>query len=136
MTKEEIKERIKAKNNKIKRYQSRINQYQQNRTFKNNQGKFYRMLNKGRKKNYGTADVPDKKEAQELWGSIWGERKEYRKNIEWLKHFKRDFEYKEKLEEVENTAENIKKILRKMSNWKAPHPKFVQGSWLKNFKSI
>ena len=30
VTREEIKERIKAKNNKIKRYQSRINQYQQN----------------------------------------------------------------------------------------------------------
>ena len=29
VTREEIKERIKAKNNKIKRYQSRINQYQQ-----------------------------------------------------------------------------------------------------------
>ena len=29
VTREEIKERIKAKNNKIKRYQRRINQYQQ-----------------------------------------------------------------------------------------------------------
>ena len=42
VTREEIKERIKAKNIKIKRYQNRINQYQQNRTLKNNQGKFYR----------------------------------------------------------------------------------------------
>ena len=40
VTREEIKERIKTKNNKIKKYQSRINKYQQNRTFKNNQGKF------------------------------------------------------------------------------------------------
>ena len=31
-----IKERANAKNNKIKRYQSRNKQYQQNRTFKNN----------------------------------------------------------------------------------------------------
>ena len=42
VVREEIKERIKVKNNKIKRYQSRINQYQQNCTFENNQGKFYR----------------------------------------------------------------------------------------------
>ena len=34
VTREEIKERIKVNNNKIKRDQSRINQYQQNRTFK------------------------------------------------------------------------------------------------------
>ena len=40
VTREEIKERIKTKNNKIKKYQRRINKYQQNRTFKNNQGKF------------------------------------------------------------------------------------------------
>ena len=45
VTRKEIKERIKAKNNKIKRYQSRINQHQQNRPFKNDHGKFYRELN-------------------------------------------------------------------------------------------
>ena len=59
VTREEIKENIKAKNNKIKRYQSRIYQYQQNCTFKNNQGKFYSELNcEGR--NYETTEVPDK----------------------------------------------------------------------------
>ena len=50
VTREEIKEKIKA-NNKIERYQSRINQYQQNCTFKNNQGKIYRELN-SRGRNY------------------------------------------------------------------------------------
>ena len=74
MTREEIKERIKAKNNKRKRYQSRIKQYQQNHTFKNNQGKFYRELNSGSGgRNYETTEVPDKKEALEFWESIWGE---------------------------------------------------------------
>ena len=53
VTREEIKERIKAKNNKIKRYQSSINQYQQNHIFKSNQGKFYRELNSGGR-NYET----------------------------------------------------------------------------------
>ena len=62
VTKEEINERIKVKNNKIKRYQSRINQHQQNRTFKNNQGTFYWELNSGGR-NYEKTEVPDKKEA-------------------------------------------------------------------------
>ena len=47
-----------------------------------------------------------------------------------------DFEYKEEQEEVEITPEKIKKILRKIQNWKAPGPDCVQGFWLKNFKSI
>ena len=48
-------------------------------------------------------EVPDKKEAQEFWESIWGEIKEHRKDTEWLKNFKRDFEYKEEQQEVEIT---------------------------------
>ena len=59
VTREEIKERIKSKNNSIKRYQSRIKQYQQNRTLKNNQGKFYRELNSGGR-NYESTEDPDK----------------------------------------------------------------------------
>ena len=104
VTRGEIKERIKAKKNKTQRCQSRINQYQQNHTFKNNQGKFYRDL-KREGRNYEMADVPDKKEAQELW-----------KDVEWLENFKKDFENKEEQEEVEVTQEKIKKILRKIPN--------------------
>ena len=51
VTREEIKGRIQAKNKRLKRYQSRINQYQQNHTFQNNQAKFFRELNSGGK-NY------------------------------------------------------------------------------------
>ena len=40
VTREKVKERIKAKSNKIKTNQSRINRYQQSPTFNNNQGKF------------------------------------------------------------------------------------------------
>ena len=132
-TREDIKEIIKAKNNKIKRPQSRISQYQQNCTFKNNQGKFYRELNSGGR-NYERTEVPNKKEAQKFWGSIWGERKEHQKDAKWLENFKRDFEYKEEQEEVETTPEKIK-ILKKMPNWKAPGPDFVQGFWSKGFKN-
>ena len=81
VTREEIKKRINAKKKKRKRYQSRIKQYQQSRTFKNNQGNFYRELN-CRGMNYETTEVPDKKKAQEFWGTIWGERKEHRKDAE------------------------------------------------------
>ena len=42
--KEEIKQRISAKVGKIKRYSSRINQYQQNRAFKDNQKRFFSQL--------------------------------------------------------------------------------------------
>ena len=43
---------------------------------------------------------------------------------------------KRQKKEVVITREKIKKILRKIKNWKGPGPVFVQGFWLKKFKSI
>ena len=42
---EEIRQRIKSKRGKLNRYNNRVNQYQQNRTSKNNEGMFYKILN-------------------------------------------------------------------------------------------
>ena len=39
--KEEILQRIKAKTGKVNRYQERVSQFQQNRSFRNNEGQFY-----------------------------------------------------------------------------------------------
>ncbi len=44
-TKEIICQRIKAKAGKLKRYNQRISQFQQNRLFNNNEGRFYQQLN-------------------------------------------------------------------------------------------
>ena len=55
------------------RYQSRISQYQQNCTFKNNQGTFNREINSGGE----TTEVPDKSEAQEFWASILWKKKKH-----------------------------------------------------------
>ena len=72
MTREGIKERIKAKKNKIRRNQSRINQYQQNRIFKNNQGKFYRKLNSGGR-NYERTKFLTRKRHKNF-GGVSGEK--------------------------------------------------------------
>ena len=61
---EEIKQRVIAKQQKIKRYQNRINQFQQNRTFKNNQGRFYKNLNNDGQ--YEKSEVPDAEEAKKF----------------------------------------------------------------------
>ena len=45
IVREEMKQRIKAVGEKTKRFNSRINQYQQNRMFVNNQGRFFQQLN-------------------------------------------------------------------------------------------
>ena len=56
---EELKQRILAKTGKIKRYQSRIEQYRQNRMFQCNQKRFFEMLENEER---GNSVVPDTEE--------------------------------------------------------------------------
>ena len=43
---EEINQKVLAKEGRLKRYQQRVKQYRQNRTFQNNERKFYQQLGK------------------------------------------------------------------------------------------
>ena len=79
----------------------------------------YRELYRGGR-NYEITEVPDKRHIN--FGEVSGDRKEHRKDAEWLKSFK-DFEHKTEQEEVEITPEMIK-MLRKMLNWKVPDPDY------------
>ena len=66
---EEIRQRIKGKREKLNRYNNGINQYQQNRTFRNNKGMFYKKLNSD-SNNENTNSTPDENESRESWKNI------------------------------------------------------------------
>ena len=88
-----MKQRIKAAGEKIKRFNSRINQYQQNRMFVNNQGRFFQRL-KNEEKNH-RCEITDSRETRIFWRNIWSERKEHNKNAECLKDIKIELEQDE-----------------------------------------
>ena len=56
---------MKSKRGKVNRYNNRINKYQQNRTFRNNEGVFYKKLN-GDSNNENTNSTPDENESREF----------------------------------------------------------------------
>ena len=130
---EEVKQRISAKTAKIKRYQNRIKQFQQNQNFKNNEGKFYKTIDS---KGDNKTEIPDPENAREFWSSIWSNPKEHNKDAEWLSNVKRELEVTEKQKNIIITTDDMKKFLKRTSNWKAPGPDGVQGFWLKNFTSL
>ena len=86
--KEEIKQRISAKVGKIKRYSSRINQYQQNRVFQNNQKRFFSQLNGEGEQQQNEA--PNAGQAKEFWSAIWSKEVNHNKDAKWLKDFKKN----------------------------------------------
>ena len=42
----------------------------------------------------------------------------------------------DKQEDIRISVENVKTTIRKMTNWKAPGPDFVQGYWFKRFSTL
>ena len=58
---EEINQKVLEKEGRLKRYQQRVKQYRQNRTFQNNERKFYQQLGGNDNKIY---QQPDAKETQ------------------------------------------------------------------------
>ena len=101
---------------KITRFNSRINQYQQNWTFANNQGRFFQRLNNEEENHQ--YEIPNIVWAQTFWKSIWSERKEHYKDAEWVKDTNKELEQDEGQDKIHITKDKMMKILRKMSNWK------------------
>ena len=63
---EEIRQQIKSKRAKLNRYNNRVNKYQQNRIFRNNERMLYKKLN-GDSNNKNTNSTPDENKSREFW---------------------------------------------------------------------
>ena len=83
-----MKQQSKAVCANIKRFNSRINQYQQNWMFVNIQGRCFQRLNK--EEDNQQCKIPNSVETQTFWRGIWSERKEHHKDAEWLKDIKKE----------------------------------------------
>ena len=69
---EEINQKVLAKEGRVKRYRQRVKQYRQNRTFQNNERKFYQQMGGSDTKTY---QQPDIKETERFWTKIWQPKK-------------------------------------------------------------
>lgn len=120
---EELKQRISAKAHKIKRYNDRILQYQQNRLFEVNQRQFYKELDDSQGSDQPT---PDANEAREFWSNIWDRPVEHRRDAGWLNDLKGKTQV-EQQDDLTIDIDKLRAILRKIPNWTAPGPNNVQG---------
>ena len=131
---EELKQRILAKSAKQKRYEQRITQFRQNRTFNVDQKKIYMEFNGSA---FRSTDMPNAEESRNFWGGIWSVEKEHSKTANWLKELKEEMRNKHHVQErLVITVDKIAKQCRKMPNWKAPGKDKVQGFWIKSMTNL
>ena len=129
---EEIKQKVLAKKGRLKRYRQRVKQYRQNRTFQNNEWKFYQQLGGHDTKTY---QQPDAKETEQFWTKIWRAKK-HNEKAEWISDMTRELEGLEEGPKMEIHIEQLKKTVKMISNWKTSGHDGIHGFWFKKFISV
>ena len=82
MVTEELKQRLTAKNTKVKRYEQRISLFRQNQLFQVNQKQVYKNVNKEKQ---GDRIIPNYEVSIKFWSDIWSIKKEHNQHVQWLK---------------------------------------------------
>ena len=120
---EEINQKVLSKEGRLKRYRQRVKQYRQNKTFQNNERKFYRQLGGSDAKAY---QQPDIKETERFWTRIW-QPKKHNENAEWINDITRELDTLEEGYEMEIHVDLLKTALKRISNGKASGHDGIHG---------
>ena len=126
---EEINQKVLAKEGRLKRYRQKVKQYRQNRSFQNNERKFYLQLGESDTKTY---QQPGAKESERFWTKIW----QPKKHNEWINNIIRELGGLEEGPKTEIHSDLLKTPQKRISNWKTPGHGGIHGFWFKKFTSI
>jgi hypothetical protein len=107
---EELKQDLSAVSQKIKRYTERVEQYNQNRKFVNNQKQFYQDLQGN--ENNTNGEAPDKEESRVFWQGIWSQETTHNTNAEWVNRVQSRLEYVERQEDISITVDDVKVLVK------------------------
>ena len=127
----ELKQRITEKGTKVERYDNRIKQFQDNRNFQTNQGRFFKNL-KGKKQR---TKPPNAEDVTSFWKRIWSKKVEHKRHAEWIDKAKEKMPY-EKQNIVKITKDDVKRKLKSMPDWKEAGADKIQGFCLKSFTAV
>ena len=110
---EEINQKVLAKEARLKRYRDRIKQYRQNRTFQNNERKFYPQV--GGKITKINPQL-NSSEAKQFWSKIW-EPRDHSRTTKWINR-KKEMRGLEESPKINKHLDSLRATLKKIPNWK------------------
>ena len=128
---EELKQRLRAKRTKIKRYEQRIGLYRQNGLFTTEQKSLHRELSG----EFGEDIIPDAEDSNKFWRGIWSVEKGQRQDAEWLNQVRQTVNARGQ-ERLTITKATVGRQCKKIPKWKAPGRHGVQGFWIKKLDTM
>ena len=137
---EHTKMQLEATAARIRRYKLEATRRSENRVFVTSERQFYRNMTKstempGQPPVDQAAAHPSAEAVTEFWSSILEEPVELRGGA-WLDNFERDCEEIQQQDRVILRLEDLRDILKKSNNWKAPGRDKIHAFWWKKFPSI
>ena len=130
---ETMKQRLKALNNRHKRFVKRQKQFNQNFEFENNPSRFYDEI---RGNKIEIKDPPSKDDVVNFWKPMFTKEKHFNKNATWLPGYKESISGIQKSEYSPITKDEIDHATKKFQNWKSPGIDKLQNFWWSNLPSL
>jgi hypothetical protein len=98
----------------------------------NNEKRFYRNVKQERTPK--NLQYPSLSDITEFWQQQLAVPENFNKMARWIKEEELTSNY-ETMQNIEITSEDLKQVLKKQHNWKAPGPDGMQNYWYKKFTS-
>ena len=132
IAKENLKQKMQLKAQRLRRFDKRNKFYRQNKVFSSDAKKFYREIGKG---SISVEEPPEQKDVEKFWNNIWGKEKNYNKEAPWLEREEDRMSGKEQQEWEAITVDEVKAALGKTHKWKSPGMDKIPNFWLNSLTS-
>ena len=117
--KEDLKQALQAKAQRIRRYTKRSEQYKQNKMFREDSKSFNRELGK---KTIQLEKPPDIGEVKKFWQNILEQEVKHNKDVHWIKDQEEKLQEINQMEWKDLTVEEFRVKMTRAANWKSPRP--------------
>ena len=131
--KEDLKQALQAKAQRLRRYTKRSEQYKQNKMFGEDSKRFYRELGK---KTFQIEKPPDIGEVKKFWQKILEQEVKHKEDAQWIKEQEEELQQINQMEWKDLTVAELRVNMTRAANWKSPGPDRLPNFWIKQFKSL
>ena len=131
--KEDLKQKLQAKAQRLRRYTKRSKQFRQNKMFREDAKRFYSELGK---KTIKIQKPPDIGEVKKFWQNILEQEISHHKDAQWIKDQQEELKDINLMEWKDFTVEELRVNITRAANWKSPGPDKLPNFWIKQFTSL
>lgn len=128
-----MKQKLMALLKRLRRYNECTQRKAENKLFRNNEGRFYRKLNK---KQETLQELPTEDQVYNYWKNLWSGNLHHNQNAQWIEKEKARFQAIPEMPFELITTEDIKNAINKSHNWKSPGPDGIHNYWFKKFTAL